>query len=377
MAQVPASRRARRLSGLALIACLALCLGACRPAEPIRIGFIGALSGRGADIGESSRNAVQLAVDERNAAGGIDGRALELVVRDDQTRAEAGAQAARELAAAGVAVLIGPNISSVASGIVPVINQLGLLTISPTVSSLAFAGIDDHFLRVNWTTRDNARIYADRHVAALGRRRIAIAYDTNNAIFSRSWAEEFRLAAEAIGGQVAIEVGLDGERPGSFSEAAAQLLSAGPDAILMVTNAVDVARLAQQIRKASPSVPLAAAEWAGSEQLIEMGGRAIDGLELVQAYDRASSEPRYRRFRQAYLAHFQREPGYASVAAYDAATVALEGLARRQGEQTLKAAIMDRPQFQGLQQVVEFDLYGDAVRQAFFVRVRDGKFERE
>ncbi|MCB1955966.1 MAG: ABC transporter substrate-binding protein [Rhodocyclaceae bacterium] len=361
---------------LVVLACLAG-LAACAPEEPIRIGFVGALTGRGADIGESSRNAVQLAVEEWNAEGGLRGRPIELVVRDDRTSAEGGAQAARELADARVAVAIGPNISAVATGIVPVINERQLLTISPTVSSLAFAGSDDMFLRINWTTRDNAQIYAERYVGTLARKRVAIAFDLNNEVFSRSWAEEFERAAAGMGGEVVSEAGLDGNLPTSFAEVAGRLLEHDPDAILMVANAVDVARLAQQIRKSNASVPLIAAEWAGSEQLIEMGGRAIEGLELVQAYDRESKTERYTRFRHAYLERFQREPGYASVAAYDAAIVALEGMKRQKDNESLKQAILGGPAFEGLQQPVEFDRFGDSKRKAFFVRVRDGRFARE
>ena len=98
MADMPGTRLPRLL---ALLACLAT-LSGCGEEAPIRIGFVGSLSGRGADIGESSRKAVQLAIEARNAQGGIDGRAIELLVRDDRTSAEGGAQAARELADASV-----------------------------------------------------------------------------------------------------------------------------------------------------------------------------------------------------------------------------------------------------------------------------------
>ncbi|MCB1887655.1 MAG: ABC transporter substrate-binding protein [Rhodocyclaceae bacterium] len=373
MADMPGTRLPRLL---ALLACLAT-LSGCGEEAPIRIGFVGSLSGRGADIGESSRKAVQLAIEARNAQGGIDGRAIELLVRDDRTSAEGGAQAARELADADVDLVIGPNISAVASGIVPVINERQLLTISPTVSALAFAGVDDMFLRINWTTRDNARTYAQWQVEAQARRRLALAYDTNNAVFSRSWADEFARAASEFGGEIVAEVGLDGNQPTGFSDVASALLLPAPDAVIMIANAVDVARLAQQLRKTDPTVPLVAAEWAGSEQLIALGGRAIEGLELVQAYDRQSQAPGYLQFRQAYVARFRDEPGYASIAAYDAATVALEGLLRREGRETLKQTIARIATFQGLQQPVRFDPFGDAERKAFFVRVRDGRFIRE
>ena len=69
-------RYATLIGGLALLV-------ACQKPEPIRIGFVGGLSGRVADLGGAGRNGVQLALEQRNAAGGINGRSVELVVRDD------------------------------------------------------------------------------------------------------------------------------------------------------------------------------------------------------------------------------------------------------------------------------------------------------
>lgn len=68
---------------LLLAGLLALLLTACGKSEPIRIGFIGGLSDRTNDTGEAARNALMLAIEQRNAAGGIDGRPLEMLVADD------------------------------------------------------------------------------------------------------------------------------------------------------------------------------------------------------------------------------------------------------------------------------------------------------
>ena len=56
--------------------------------KPIRLGYIGSISGHTADIGISARDAVQLAVEQCNAQGGVGGRQIELIVKDDQQRAE-------------------------------------------------------------------------------------------------------------------------------------------------------------------------------------------------------------------------------------------------------------------------------------------------
>ena len=117
-----------------------------------------------------------------------------------------------------------------------------------------------------------------------------------------------------------------------------------------------------------------AAEWAASERLLQLGGKAIEGLELVQSYDRNDRSAHYAAFRQAYRERFQQEPGYSSIAAYDAVTVLLAALRTPSDGRDLKTVLLDLPPVPGLQQPVKFDRYGDAQRRAFFVVVRDGRF---
>ena len=370
--------RGSRRRGLAASLCLAVLtvatIAACGDPAPIRVGFIGGLSGRSADTGEASRNAVQLAVDEANRAGGIGGRRLELLVRDDADDPAVAAQAVRDLHAEKVVAIIGPNNSSIAEGMLPVLNELKIVTISPTVSSLAFADLDDHFFRINWTTRDNARIYADHYIGR-GIRRIAAATDANNAVFSESWLREFRAVYEPLGGEVVAHERFDANGARGYSETVRTLIDSGAEALLLVANSVDAAQFAHQVRKLDSDILLVAAEWAASERLLILGGRAIEGLELVQSYDRNHASPGYLRFRDAYITGFRQEPGFSSVAAHDATTVLFRALALGSDAGSLKDSLLGLDSTPGLQQAVRFNRYGDAQRQAFFVVVRSGRFE--
>jgi branched-chain amino acid transport system substrate-binding protein len=368
----------RKSRGLITTGLFVLCvsmLTGCEDAEPIRIGFVGGLSGRSTDIGEASRNAVQLAVDEINADGGIAGHSVELLVRDDEDMPEVGAAAVRDLHAAGVAAIIGPNNSSIAAGMLPVLNELEVVTISPTASSLTLADLDDYLFRINWTTRDNARIYA-RHYLQRGITRVAVAIDGNNRIFSESWLQEFSHEFEATTGKVVTQDVFDANDERGYSDTARKLLDSNAEAILLVANSVDAAQLAQQIRKIDSEILLIAAEWAASERLIFLGGSAIEGLELVQSYDRSDKSEHYLKFHDAFRSQFQQEPGYSSIAAYDAATMLFLALERHESDGgTLKQALLNLGEVQGLQQPIKFNRFGDAKRQAFFVVVRDGGFE--
>lgn len=363
---------------VAAVGCLALLFlaTACEDQAPIRIGFLGGITGRGADIGKASRNALQMAIEERNAAGGIKGRKLEMIVRDDANDPAQAAIATTELIDLNVDAIVGPNVSAMAAVALPLIEQAEILTVSPTVSSSAFVGLDDHFIRINSSTTDNAHAYADQ-MAATGYRRIAAALDRNNLIFAEKWLEEFRVRIAVSGGEVLIAETFDSNSTKAEDAPAAtiaRLLARKPDVLLFLANGVDTAQLAQQARKQSQIIPLVAAEWAASEELIQLGGKAIDGLEVVQSYDRGDRSPRYREFANTYRANFRSDPGYSAVAAYDAAVLLFAALEQREAGQSLKEAILSVGEVPGLQQPIAVDRFGDGRRRAYFMVIRGGQF---
>jgi len=144
--------------------------------------------------------------------------------------------------------------------------------------------------------------------------------------------------------------------------------------VLFIANAVDVARLAQQANKLAPTVTKLAAEWAASETLLELGGQAVEGLLIAQPYDRVDTREPYRRFHDAFVARFKREPGYSAISAYDAATVLLQAMTRKTDDESIKAAVLKYGPYDGVQQSIQFDRFGDAPRNMYFQEIRAGQF---
>lgn len=346
---------------------------ACTAQPPIRIGFIGGLSDRGSDNSEEARNSVILAFEQRNAIGGIAGRKLELLVQDDgqdPTMARAGINA---LLAANVDAIIGPFTSSIAAVILPRVNDARTTMISPLITSIDFLGKDDHLIRLNRTTRDNGRDYAQL-LHQRGQRRLAVAFDLGNTNFTASWLGEFRTAFSALGGHVVVEVGFESQANTAFGDVMQSLVATQPDGLLFVANTVDVTRLALQAVRFAPGLPISASEWASSETLIRLGGRSVEGLVVAQAYDRDDPSTRYRSFVDAYVARFAKNPGYSSVAAYDAATILLSALSRKAATESVKDAVLKYGPYEGLQQDIVFDRFGDTHRTMFFTQLRAGQY---
>lgn len=363
-----------RSAALAL-AVLASMLTACGPQEPIRIGFIGGLSDRNSDNGQSGQRGVVLAIEQFNRSGGVDGRLVELISRDDAQNPEVAAKSARELVEAKVEAVIGPFTSSMAEVIVPITGAAGIFEVSPTITSMNFYGKDDNLFRINRTTRDNARDYA-RLMVGRGEKRIAVAYDMRNRNFTESWLREFQAAVNAAGGEVVAAVPYESSADADFASTVKAMLADSPDGLFFISGALDVARLAQQAWKLAPKLPIGASEWASTEQLLDLGGQFVEGLLIAQNFDRDDTSARFKDFTEAYSRRFSRLPGYSSVSAYDAATVVLTALRKRKRGQTLKEAVLENGPYPGLQQEIVFDANGDTRRAVYFTEIRGGQYHR-
>ena len=249
----------------------------CTPPEPIRIGFVGGTSGRVADLGIAGRDAVVLAVELRNQTGGVAGRKVDLLIKDDEQNPEVAQRVVRELIDQGAVAIVGPMTSAMAIAVVPIANESRVLLMSPTASSDQFSNRDDYFFRVNASTLDNATRIAQHHLKQQPVRRFAAAYDLSNQSYSESWLDGFRAAYIRGGGEVIKAFGFKSGGEKTFLQLAQDLLSTQADGVLIVANSMDTALLCQQIRKLDQRTPIITSEWAATERLIELGGKSVEG----------------------------------------------------------------------------------------------------
>ncbi|WP_412480855.1 ABC transporter substrate-binding protein [Azonexus sp. IMCC34839] len=364
--------RVRTGSRLALLAVCLFQLTACSDNKPVRIGFIGELTGNSSDLGEGGRNGVLLAIEKQNQNGGIAGHPIELIVRDTGLDVESAKKANQELLTAGVEIVIGPMTSAMVEALLPLNEKAAVVMLSPTASAAKFAGKDDQLFRINRTTRDNAKLFADYCLRSKWQRISAIANE-DNRVFSESWLNEFKTAFEKQGGQLTSASFFD-SKASSHTPLIQEALKETPDAIILIANAGDSARLAQQTRKQSSNIQILAAEWAATGQLLEHGGKAVDGLITLQQFSSQDNSASFVALRDKYRERYGRELAFASVLAHDAATVAIDALSRRVKGQALKETLIKSGPYRGLQETIQFDRNGDTLRAARFATIKDGQF---
>lgn len=355
---------------------LVLALTGCWSEPPLRIGLLASLAGRSIATGQDGRNGALLAVEQRNAAGGVGGRMLELVVQDNGPDADSATRAMRTLVDAKVQAVVGPFASFAALAALPLAESEGIVLLSPTATASSLAGLDDQLLLMSAPTRLATQAYAAQ-LWQRGHRRLvlATAVERRNAVFYKTWRDEFSAAFRQLGGELL--QGVDFESGGDIDlrALAERLLSVRPDGVVLVAQVIDTVRLAQQLRRLAPDLPLVATDAATTDALIRLGGSAVEGMLLAQARDLGSAAAAYQAFVQAFSQRFGSEPGHPAVIAYDAVMVLAEAQLRRGRGESLKQALLRRGPYPGLQGDIGFDRMGDVRQGLQFAVVREGRFQ--
>ena len=347
-------------------------LTGCQGDEPVRIGFIGGMTSHYSVLGIGTRNGVLLAIEEANAAGGIQGRRVELIVRDDKQNPQVARAAVAELLALDVDVIIGPTTSSIAMSVVDLANAGETLMVGTSVSTSELSGIDDYFVRIMSPTSYSANCLGTYLHSQLGLRRFVAIYDERNLSFAESWLGEITRLVEAEGSGSLTRVPFSSGKIDNLVGVAEQALASDPQVVLLVTTSVDAAALVKQIKTESPQIQIATAE---TERLIELAGRYMEGAVVPQNFVAEDGAPDFARFRESYLRRFNHEPGTAGILGFDAARLALRGLNDESTGTDLKSNILKISQFEGIQGNIRLDSFGDANNRTRITRVENGSFK--
>jgi branched-chain amino acid transport system substrate-binding protein len=347
----------------------------CKDPDPIRIGFIGGLTARAAGLSTSGRDGFLLAVEEVNSRGGINNRKVEGLVQDTHLHKETALQAVHSLISSGASAIIGPMTSQTAVTIVPEINRAGIPMISPTVSTNKLAGIDDYFFRVYYTNAQAASLLAERVLLQTPSIRIAAIYDLDNRAYTEDWVLQFQKILEQGGGTLVGKIPFDFHKDSLFLDLARQAAETDPQGILILANAVDTAMICQQLVKIGVDLPRYATGWSYSDDLLQFGGKSVEGLMIIQSADLLDPSPAMQHFVSSYQERFHAQPNFPAMHAYDATRRILAILEKTTEPRRIREELLKTESFAGLQSDLAVDRYGDLKSpRLFLARITDGKF---
>ena len=161
------------------------------------------------------------------------------------------------------------------------------------------------------------------------------------------------------------------DRP--LGEVVERALASGAGGVLVVANALDSASLCQQIRKRDGTTRIYGTDWGFTPAVIAHGGRAVEGAVFTYKVDADRHTPAFDRFASSYQARFSRAPDFAAVFSYEAVLVAGDALRKDATREGVRAALLAKGTFAGLQDEIRIDRHGDGDRRQLLMTVRDGR----
>lgn len=256
-----------------------------KAADTIKIGLIASLSGPSAKSGEAITRGMMIAIDEINAAGGLLGKQVELLRRDDENNPGKGLVAARELIQREkVAVLFGGLQTPVSLAVVPFINQIKVPFMGPWAAG---TGITKNGAAENYVFRVSA--YDEMVDVALVDRAMKVhgAKKPGMMLINNPWGESNQKGLLAA-------MGLKG-LPNAGAEKIEQsdidvvpqltrLKENGADTIFMVANVGPSAQVMKSLERMGWNVPVVSHWGPAGGRFSELGGPRAKDVEMIQTF---------------------------------------------------------------------------------------------
>lgn len=275
----------------------------CHAADPIKIGVSGPFTGGSAPMGVSMRDGVKLAVAEINAAGGVLGRPLQLIERDDEAKNERGVQVAQELInKERIVATVGFINTGVAlasqrfyqDAKIPVINNVATGTV---ITKQFEKDKDNYIFRTSAADQIQAKMIADEAIDKQKFTKVAILADsTNYGQLGREDLEKV-LAAKKIT-PVAVE-----KYNIKDVDMTAQLLKSkqgGAQVVLTYGIGPELAQIANGMEKLNWHVPIIGSWPLSMGNFIDNSGKNGDGARMPQTFIQDGNTPKRKAFIEAY-----------------------------------------------------------------------------
>lgn len=340
----------------------------------IKIGYIADLSALTSQLGVDARNALLLRVDQINAQGGINGHPIEIIIKDEKGDAELASQLFDAFKNEKVKFVIGPLTSSMA---VPALEAQSneLLIVSPSISGDLVTGLDDYFLRTCQLNTQQAKQLSDFMIEN-GIYEAQVAYTTTNRDYTETLAQSFKDYYESSGGTVTELFGYESDD--DLEEVASKLTSNGSNVSLIVSHAMDTAIIQQHIKKNSPEHQSFGIQWSMTNDLIANGGKAVEGMYFVGNYSSEAFSDDYVDFTRSFYERYGYEATFITYWTYDAIEVLAYGLneAKEETPDSVKAAILQKKDFEGIDQNFTIDAFGDSNKRYTIYKLTNGAFEK-
>jgi branched-chain amino acid transport system substrate-binding protein len=292
--------------------------------DVIKIGFHAPLTGFAAADGKSAKQGAELAVAQANAAGGINGKKIELVVYDDEGKPENTIPLANKLIGQDkVAIAVSGGYSGPTRAAAPVFNRAGMVYLSAYAIHPDITKAGDFIFRTGMMGEVQGRAGAKLMADMLKKKKVVIVAVNND------FGQALTAGVEEVAGKFGLNIVKKytfAMPDRQFGPLVAQIKADAPEVIYAPGYFFNAGPLVAQLRAAGVDAPIIGQEGYDSQRFIEIAGKASEGVLVTTSLDRDSKSPATRAFIDDYEKAYKDRVDMVAASGNAAATVAIEAL---------------------------------------------------
>src|SRR5688572_3081586 len=341
--------------------------------DKVRVGVFMSLTGSTANFGISSVNGIKMAADEINAAGGINGKQVELLVQDDRSDAsEAATIVTKFVTQDQVHAVLGEVASSRSIAAAPIAQNAKVPMLTPSSTNPEVTKKGDFIFRSCFIDPVQGAAIAQFAAKTLNAKSAAIMVDRKND-YSTGLEKVINETFTKMGGKiVATQSYQEGDQ--DFNAQLTSLKGGNPEVIFVPGYYNDVGLIAKQARDKGITVPLIGGDGWDSTQLYAIGGTALNGSYFTNHYSPYDTDPKVQKFVNDYKARYNTLPDALAATAYDAALIMFDAIKRAPSLDgpAIRDALAATKDFPGVTGTVTFNENRDAVKPIVMIEIKDG-----
>ena len=344
-------------------------------ADSVKVGVLAPLTGANAEFGKAFEVAMTMAMEEVNAAGGINGKTLELVFQDSKGDAKESSDLCRQYVDnEDIVAVLGDFTSTACMADAPIVKEAEMAILSPTASNPAFTEMNDCTFGIIGKQDADSRYYAHYVLQEYaGVDNVGIIYiesDWGNAAMSNFVDEAGKIGLNIV------EMASFVQDEKDFSSIITKMKAATPDHIAIMDQGA-TSQIINQIRTSGWDVSLSTNGPGTSQQLIDLCGENCEGLLLTTPFFFDPENEKEMAWRDEFTERAGFAPTVHSVNAYDCALLISEAI-RQCGDDITRENVRDKLaaiDFSGgLTGQIKFDETGSLDRRYIICEIVDGEY---
>jgi len=351
-------------------------------ANEIRIGINYELSGDVASYGKASVDGIELAIEEINSKGGIDGKLIKAIKYDNKSdKSLATTLATKLMTQDKVVAVLGPATSGAFKATIPeaIKNKVPVISGSATAEGVTVDenGVKEYAFRICFSDLYQGTAMANYALKNMSATKAVVIMD-NSSDYGKGLAENFTKTFEAGGGQiVATEAFVGGDT--DFNAILTKIKGQQFDVIFIPGYYNEAGLIIKQARAQGINTPILGADGFGAPELVELAGAdALNDVFFSSHFSSLDKDPSVAGFIENFKAKHGKEPDQFSALGYDMVRFLADAIKRAGSTDpvAIKDALASTKDFSGITGNFSIDENHEPVKAAVVVEIQNGEYVR-